>query len=97
MTLNQDPLMFIVIRVIVPTSLYLEYFADCRVVEKGILLPHLPSKGNSPVIFWSGASLVSTVLEVIEFSFQEAWREAPSRPWRTNLSCNNFAESSLSS
>lgn len=54
-------------------------------VEEGVSLLHLSSEGNSPVVFWSGASLASAVLEVIELAFEKLG-EAASTVWSTNLS-----------
>lgn len=54
-----------------------ECFAQFRLVKEGVISPHLPSKGSAPVVFWSEASLVFAVLEVIELAFKRLGARLP--------------------
>lgn len=79
MTLSQEgPLLFMVIRVTVFTGLHLGLLCSLQDGQEGVILRHLPSKCNSPMVFWSEAtSLVSAVLEVIELAFKRLGGRLP--------------------
>ena len=62
-------------------SAFGEGVAHCR-AEEDINLHHLPS----PVVFWSGASFVSAVSEVIELACRRLGERLPANYETTSLS-----------